>query len=479
MNHVKSSILMKNRKLRTERRQHGWTQARLAQALGVTTRTVVRWEQGQSVPQPNYRKKLGTLFGKTAQELGLFCDADEMPTSNTVDLVRAIPHTLAPIRRSDITTQAPLLVDPAIAPTLGSTGSLLGQSRLLMQVKAYLLQAEGLPKIALSGLPGIGKTTLATALATDEQVQARFSGGILWAPLGPLPHLLSQLMRWGTLLGVTPSQVKDPESLAAWGQALQWAIGTRPMLLILEDAWTAEDALSLHVGGPQCTHLLTTHQSQVAEAFAQQCSIAVPPLEEADGLALLAQFVPHLIQQDPQGAQSLVRALGCLPLALTLMGKFLASSALADHLWPLQVALMQLQESQEYLRLSMPIASGRCSSSFAEMALRSLYTTIAICVRQLSHEALTALFALTIFPAKPHSFSEEAALVVGQQSKEVLDQLCTTGLLEIWGSRRYSLHQTVVDYVRTKIMSHSSTRVDEQRVEGHHHVSDKRRSLEN
>jgi len=62
--------------LRDERVQLGWSQARLARLLGVSIRTVCRWEQGQSVPRSYYQRRLLTLFGKTAQQLGLRRDAD-------------------------------------------------------------------------------------------------------------------------------------------------------------------------------------------------------------------------------------------------------------------------------------------------------------------------------------------------------------------------------------------------------------------
>ncbi|HEX3639703.1 MAG TPA: helix-turn-helix transcriptional regulator, partial [Ktedonobacteraceae bacterium] len=66
---MKPYASMKNWQLRAERMQWGWTQARLAQALGVSTKTVRRWELGEAVPYPYYRRQLSTLFGKTAQEL--------------------------------------------------------------------------------------------------------------------------------------------------------------------------------------------------------------------------------------------------------------------------------------------------------------------------------------------------------------------------------------------------------------------------
>jgi hypothetical protein len=240
--------------------------------------------------------------------------------------------------------------------------------------------------------------------------------------------------------------VENPESPLAWHQALRLAIGTRQMLLIIDDAWTVEDALALQVGGSRCTHLLTTRQSQVAFAFAQQ-AIVVPQLEEADGLALLAHYVPHLIQQDPQAARSLVQALGCLPLALTLMGKALASSTLTQHPWPLRVALTQLQDIQYDLHLSMLTASEQWFLSLVKMVPFSLYSAIAMSVEQLSRGALAALCALAIFPPKPYCFSEEAALAMSQQPREMLDELWNAGLLECWEPGCYSLHQAVVYYV--------------------------------
>ena len=77
MNYIKASVVIKNQSLKTERKRRGLTQAKLARVLGVSTKTVVRWEQGRCVPFPYHRQKLYILFGKTAEELGLFWEADE------------------------------------------------------------------------------------------------------------------------------------------------------------------------------------------------------------------------------------------------------------------------------------------------------------------------------------------------------------------------------------------------------------------
>src|SRR5882762_2785394 len=292
---------MKTYPLKAERKRRGWSQTKIAEALGVTTRTVSRWELGLTVPYPYYREQLCALFGKDAKELGLLSDIDE----------------------HDIVEQAPLVqpTAPDIPGTLSSVDSLLGRQDVFMQVKERLLAGNHVALTALGDLPGIGKTALAAALASDWEVRTHFRDGVLWAELGPHPNMLSLLARWGKLLGVTPNQVENVNSRESWGQALRDAIGTRRLLLIIDDAWTAEDALTLRVGGPACTYLLTTRQSQIASGFAPEGTIVIPQLAEADGLALLTCFVPQMVQQDPEGARTLVQGLSSVPLAVTLMGK--------------------------------------------------------------------------------------------------------------------------------------------------------------
>ena len=294
---------MKTYPLKAERKRRGWSQAKIAEALGVTTRTVSRWELGLTVPYPYYREQLCALFGKDARELGLLSDIDEHDIVEQTSLVR------------------PTVSD--IPGALSSVDSLLGRQDVFMQVKERLFAGNHVALTALDDLPGIGKTALAAALASDREVQTHFRDGVLWTGLGPHPNMLSLLARWGKLLGVAPNQVENVNSRESWGQVLRDAIGTRRLLLIIDDAWTAEDALALQVGGPACTYLLTTRQSQVASGFAQEGTIVIPQLEEADGLDLLT-CVPQMVQQDTEGTRVLVQALGGLPLALTLMGKYLA-----------------------------------------------------------------------------------------------------------------------------------------------------------
>ncbi len=54
-----------NQQLKQERTRRGWSQVKVAKAIGIDSTTVSRWERGLSLPYPYYRERLSTLFGKT------------------------------------------------------------------------------------------------------------------------------------------------------------------------------------------------------------------------------------------------------------------------------------------------------------------------------------------------------------------------------------------------------------------------------
>src|SRR5437773_889952 len=62
--------------LKAERKSRGWSQAKVAEALGVDVATVRRWEAGQVTPHTYHRRKICALFAITPQQLGLLPDTD-------------------------------------------------------------------------------------------------------------------------------------------------------------------------------------------------------------------------------------------------------------------------------------------------------------------------------------------------------------------------------------------------------------------
>jgi transcriptional regulator with XRE-family HTH domain len=433
--------------LKVERELRGWSQAKVAKILGTTTRTIGRWEQGQAIPYPHYREQLCALFGKDALALGISMKSDENKSATES---RTLMETAITTPDEQDTAPSTYLLDPAIPQIPGRAGDLFGRDDLLLQTKQSLLNTNRFPALAFHGLPGVGKTALAVALAMDQQVQAHFCDGILWGSLGPGASTLDQLIRWGALLGISPDEVKNANSCASWRRALRMLIGSRRLLIIIDDAWSAEDALALQIGGAYCAHILTTRQPQVAFAFAQEGATQIPELEEDNALALLARFVPLLAQQTSEDVLTLVRAVAGLPLALTLLGKYLARQAFTGQPRRLQSAITRLQAVEQRFHMSTPIALTESSSGQSSSAPISIYTTIASSEQRLSESARAALCALAVFPPKPASFSESAALAVSQQPVEALDELWDAGLLESSEPGRYTLHRIISDFARLR-----------------------------
>src|SRR5215472_1780224 len=117
---------MKPHPLKVERERRGWSQARVAEAVGVSTHTVIRWEQRRAVPYPYYREQLAQLFGKSVQELELL-SPEQQPASQP-ELAQQSALALAPANPPTVSFPPPLLLDPAIPLLLGRTGSLVGRA---------------------------------------------------------------------------------------------------------------------------------------------------------------------------------------------------------------------------------------------------------------------------------------------------------------------------------------------------------------
>lgn len=406
-------------KARTGRK---WSQQEVAELIGTTHLNVSRWERGITRPGPYFRSKLCALFGKSLQELDLAEPAAPFPT-----IAEPVYDTAIPLR-------------PATR--------LVGRDNELVQLKQRLFNGGSVALTALNGLPGVGKTALSIELAHDLDIRAHFHDGILWAALGPEPNIPGLLTRWGTLLGVSSTEISSLSDNDARAIAVSRAIGSRQMLLVIDDAWRVEDALALKIGGPDCAHLVTTRFPTIATAIASEGAIVIRELDEHEGITLLRMLAPRVVDHEKQKAHDLVNAVGGLPLALTLMGKYLRVQAYSGQPRRVAAALERLSRAEERLQLHEALGPLDRHPSLPREQSLSLQSVFAVTDQQLDEQARAALYALSVFPSKPNSFSEEAALYVGACTVNILDTLLDTGLLDSSVAGRYALHQTIADYAR-------------------------------
>lgn len=428
-----------NQQLKQARLRQGWSQEYVAREVGTDAFTVSRWERGVTLPSPHFRQKLSALFNLSVLELGILTQEKAEPAVHTP----SAPVSQAP-------AMAPIL-DPAIPSAPAGGYGLVGRDSLLRELKGQLLTERHAARCALNGLPGAGKTALATALARDREVQKHFADGVLWAGLGRQPDVLGLLSRWGTMLGCIPSDLAQRSRPEAWAASIHAFIGQRRLLLVIDDAWNIADALALQVGGPRCAYLITTRFPEIARRSAADGVVVVRELEDTDGRLLLMRLAPEVVQAEPEEAQSLVTTVGGLPLALTLLGNFLRAQAHSGQPRRIRAALEKLHKIDERLALAEPQALIGSHPSLAAMTPLSLQAVIGVSEEQISAEARATLHALSVFPPKPNTFSEEAALEVSATPVEALDALTDAGLLESSSPGRYTLHQTIADYAHTRL----------------------------
>lgn len=66
-----------NNILRHERQLRGWSQRKVAELVDTSEDVVSRWERGEHLPSPFFQEKLCSLYGKSAEELGILVDDEE------------------------------------------------------------------------------------------------------------------------------------------------------------------------------------------------------------------------------------------------------------------------------------------------------------------------------------------------------------------------------------------------------------------
>src|SRR5207253_1352979 len=302
-------------RLKREREQRGWTQSELAERTGTTQINVSRWENGVTTPSPYYRQRLGELFGKSIQELGLIPESSEERTaeittfSDTPDLHISTPPPPiwnAPHRRNPFFT--------------GREDILIHLYTILRSSKAAALtQAQ-----AISGLGGIGKTQIAVEYAYRyrDHYQA-----IFWINASTRDALSADFVMLAALLDL-PEQLEQDQDIVVRA-VKRWLTTHTHWLLILDNTDNLEmivDFLPVHGTGD----VLLTTRLQALGTVAQH--IEVEKMVPDEGVMFLLRRTKVLtpgttLDQVPKEKQALateiVMALDGLPLALDQAGAYI------------------------------------------------------------------------------------------------------------------------------------------------------------
>jgi hypothetical protein len=180
----------------------------------------------------------------------------------------------------------------------------------------------------LTGWPGIGKTSLAITLANDPDLQKQFSDGIIWASLGQEPAMSTVLAEWAGIFDA--GSILDVARLDAISQRTRMALNGRNALLIIDDVWHAEHAMTVEQSVPEtCRLLLTTRFPELAASLASSHEAVIPlkQLDMDDALNLLSRLAPDVVSRYRNECRELADELECLPLSLQVAGRLLGHEA--------------------------------------------------------------------------------------------------------------------------------------------------------
>jgi hypothetical protein len=239
------------------------------------------------------------------------------------------PTPVQPDRAHPVPTQLP-------ADVYGFTG----RSQEVAHLDALLDDgfAQSAVVIAtLHGSPGAGKSSL--AVHWGHQVAKRFADGQLYAELGtgaPADVLRSFLLA----LGVDSGQV--PESLVDRSALLRSLLTGRRVLMVLDDADSADQVRPLLPGSRGCAVLITSQNPLPGLVAAEGARpLIVDRLSESDSLTLLQRRLgPARTMAEPRAVREILDRCEGLPVVLVAV----ATRALTDPRLSLSVLAEELRK---------------------------------------------------------------------------------------------------------------------------------------
>lgn len=313
--------------LKTFRKRRRLTQQHLAESMGVHRSAIVRWEQGDFLPESK------TLVLELARSLRL--DDQETRQLLEASLTALAPYWSVPLPRNMFFTGREEVLQVLHTQLKGRQAVALTQSS------------------ALHGLGGVGKTQIALEYAYCHALEY---SAVFWIGAETDEHVVASLLRVAGVLGIAQRDEMKQQHVVA---AVQHWLATHGQWLLIWD--NIEDLDLLHRFLPTSrrgANLLTTRR-QVLGTLARGLDLS--PMGQEEGILFLMrrakaidpEATPEDLRQLAErmparyaAAGQLVAALGGLPLALDQAGAYIEETrcglpAYLDLFSARRVALLQ------------------------------------------------------------------------------------------------------------------------------------------
>jgi DNA-binding SARP family transcriptional activator/tetratricopeptide (TPR) repeat protein len=393
-----------------------------------------------------------TVFDETRRELADELGLDPGPQLRELHLsiLRDDPtRRSAPAEEvvTSVPTTRPAAIDLVPRQLPAQMTGFAGRSRCLRRLDALLFderdRSAAMPVAIVSGVAGIGKTTMAVHWA--HRAADRFPDGQLYLNLhgfDPTRSPVEPAIAIGiflTALGVParriPISVEEQESL------YRSLLADRRMLIVLDNAHDASQVRPLLPGSTGCFVLITSRNllAGLVAAGAHPIVLDLLPPDEAHDL-LNSRLGVQRTAAEPAAVADIVSRCGGLPLPLSIVA---ARAALSE--FPLSALAAELGQARRTL--------DGFASDDATIDLRAVFSWS---YRVLSDSAARMFRLLALHPGPDASLPAATSLagMPAGHARSALAELAAANLLIATSPGRYAYHDLVRAYAVELAESH-------------------------
>ncbi|MGB2926025.1 MAG: tetratricopeptide repeat protein [Limnothrix sp.] len=317
--------------------------------------------------------------------------------------------------------------------TRGAGDKFVGRGDKLAELEDSLEQGTAVAISALTGMGGIGKSELALQYALGSNKKDKYPAGICWVEVRA-QNVGLQIVEYGRSYLDLAAVIPDGELQTQVDFCYRnWRQGEA---LIVFDDVVDYDKIKPYLPPiePRFKVLLTTRQKLGSPV--QRLDLDV--LSLPDAMALLTEYVTDgRVTQEKETAEKLCEWLGCLPLAIEIMGRYLAEDE--------DLSLGELLEELGEVRLGAELFQ----TKYPEMtATREVVAAFGLSWNRLSETAQELARLLSLFAAAsiPWKLVEETEIFEKRALKNARKELVKLNLLKRTAEKSYELHSLIREY---------------------------------